>query len=161
MDGVIIDIIVIISGIIFYAFLCLVYLLRAFKQNKLEIILAPIFSLLLVPFLACFIENILNGSDIYRLITLVPMIVYLSYDLWYRLLTKKKPVHHPKKWPLGLVVYLILLQAGAISLNWYGFLVSQFYGRSLIVCFFIMLGFFGFYQGRYNKRLKADKEVNK
>jgi hypothetical protein len=154
MVNVLIDILVLISGVTFYALLCMVYILRAFHQDKIEIMMAPIFSLLLIPFSALFIASLLFGSDIYRLMALGPMLIYLIYDLWYRLLSKKKPVHHPKKWPLDLIVYLILLQAAAISLNWYGFFISQFYGRVLVACYFIMLGFFGFYQARYNRRMK-------
>ncbi|MCG7844507.1 MAG: hypothetical protein MIO90_03650 [Methanomassiliicoccales archaeon] len=154
-NAALIDVLVIASGVVFYAFLCFVYLLRAFGKDKLELLMAPVFSLLLFPFTALFIANLLVRDDIYRLITLVPMLLYLLYDLWYRLLSKKKPVHHPKKWPLGLVVYLILLQIAAVSLNWYGFLVSQSYGRGLIACYFVMLGFFGVYQRRYNKRMRA------
>lgn len=157
MDEVLIDNLVIISSIIYYLFLCLVYLLRAFERDKEELILAPIFSLLLVPFVALWILNLLNGSEIGRLITLLPIIIYLIYDLWYRLITKKKPHHHPDRWPLGLLLYLILLQVGSIGLNWYGFIVSKFDGLMLVICYFIMLGCFSFYQYRYNKKKKAGK----
>jgi hypothetical protein len=155
MDEVLIDNLVIISSIIYYLFLCLVYLLRAFERDKEELILAPIFSLLLVPFVALWILNLLNGSDIGRSITILPIIIYLIYDLWYRLITKKKPHHHPDSWPMGLIVYLILLQVGSIGLNWYGFIISKFDGMILVICYFIMLGCFGFYQNRFNKRKKA------
>jgi nicotinamide riboside transporter PnuC len=83
------------------------------------------------------------------------MIVYLVYDLWYRAITKKKPYHHPDKWPAGLIVYLILLFIGSIGLNWYGFLVSELYGEMLVAAFFIMMSSFGYYQYRYSKRKKA------
>jgi len=155
MDQAVLDGAVVVFAIVYYAFLCAVYLLRAFEYSRAELWLAPVFSLLLIPFIGAFIANILNGSDVYRPITIVPIIAYLAYDLWYRLLTKRKPVHHPKKWPAGLIVYLILLQAGSIGLNWYGYLVSKMYGQLLVACYFIMLGFFGFYQGRHNKRTKA------
>ncbi|MCG7844019.1 MAG: hypothetical protein MIO90_01145 [Methanomassiliicoccales archaeon] len=118
MSNSLIDILVVLSGVTFYALLCFVYLIRAYGQDKIEIMMAPVFSLLLFPFIALFIASLLGGSDLYRLIVLVSMLTYLIYDLWYRLLSKKKPVHHPKKWPPGLIVYLILLQAAAISLNW-------------------------------------------
>ena len=157
MDEVLIDTLVFVSSIIYYLFLCLVYLLRAFERDKEELMLAPIFSLLLVPFVALWILNLLNGSKIGRLITMLPIIIYLVYDLWYRLLTKKKPRHHPDRWPMGLIVYLILLQVGSIGLNWYGFIISKFDGMILVICYFIMLGCFGFYQNRYNKRKKASK----
>ena len=157
MDEFLIDNLVVFSAIIYYAFLCLVYLFRAYERDKLELMFVPIFSLLLVPFVTLWILNLLNGSDIGRLITGLPIIIYLVYDLWYRLITKKKPQHHPDRWPIGLIVYLILLQVGSIALNWYGFLVSQAYGRALIISYFVMLGCFGFYQNSFNKKKKAIK----
>jgi hypothetical protein len=157
MDETLIDNLVVFSAIIYYLFLCLVYLFRAYGRDKQELTLAPVFSFLLVPFVALWTLNLLNGSDIGRLITMLPIIIYLVYDLWYRLITKKKPQHHPDRWPVGLIVYLILLQIGSIALNWYGFLVSKFYGNLLIICYFVMLGCFGFYQNRYNKRKKLTK----
>jgi hypothetical protein len=159
VDEILIDNLVIFSAIIYYAFLCIVYLLRAYERNKLELLLAPIFSLLLIPFVTLWTMNLLNRSDSGRLITGLPIIIYLVYDLWYRLITKKKPQHHPGHWPGGLIVYLILLQIGSIALNWYGFLVSKFYGYVLILSYFSMLGCFGFYQNRYNTRKKASNNV--
>lgn len=152
------DYMVMLSSFIFYAMLCLVYLLRAYERPRAELALAPVFSLLLIPFSALEILNLVNRSDQYRLIVLVPIIIYLIYDLWYRLLTRKKPVHHPKKWPTGLIIYLVLLQAGCIGVNWYGYLVSKMHGMALVVSYFIMLGFFGFYQGKHNKRLKSAQQ---
>ena len=157
IDEILIDDLVVFSTVIYYAFLCLVFLLRAYERDKQELMLAPIFSFLLVPFFALWILNLLNGSDTERLITGLPIIIYLIYDLWYRLITKKKPQHHPDRWPIGLIVYLILLQIASIALNWYGFLVSQFKGRMLVISYFVMLGCFGFYQHRHNKRKKASK----
>ena len=157
MDEILIDNLVVLSTIIYYLFLCLVFLLRAYGRDKQELMLAPIFSLLLIPFVTLWIINLLNGSSVGRLITGFPIIVYLVYDLWYRFITKKKPLHHPKRWPVGLIVYLILLQIACIALNWYGFLISQFTGRILVICYFVMLGCFGFYQNRHNKRKKPIK----
>jgi len=129
-------------------------LLRAHERDKLELLLAPLFSILLVPFIALYIANIVSGIDIGRLITLFPIVIYLIYDFWYRLLTRKKPQHHPDHWPIGLIIYLILLQVGSIALNWYGFLVSKLYGYVLIISYFIMIGCFGYYQNKYNKGKK-------
>jgi len=156
VNEVLIDNLVVFSAIIYYAFLCIVYLLRAYECDKLELMFAPIFSFLLVPFVALWTLNLLNASDSGRLIAGFPIIIYLVYDLWYRLITKKKPQHHPDRWPIGLIVYLILLQIGSIALNWYGFIVSKFYGNMLIIGYFVMLGCFGFYQNKYNKRKKAN-----
>lgn len=152
IDEVIIDNLVFVTAVIYYAFLSIVYILRAYEKDKQELMLAPIFSLLLIPFVVLWILNLLNEGGIERLIAGFPIIIYLFYDLWYRLITKKKPQHHPGHWPIGLMVYLILLYIGSIALNWYGFIVSKFYGNTLIICFFIMLGCFGFYQYKYKKR---------
>jgi nicotinamide riboside transporter PnuC len=85
----------------------------------------------------------------------------LVYDLWYRLITQKKPYHHPDRWPVGLVVYLVLLFIGSIGLNWYGYLMSRFYGNMLVIAFFIMMGSYGYYQYTYNKRRKAKNSQKK
>ena len=154
MDGVLIDNLVILSALAYYAFLCVVYLLRAHERDRLELMLAPVFSLLLIPFAALWIANLLIGSSLGRLIAGLPIIIYLVYDLWYRLITRKKPQHHPDRWPVGLIAYLILLQVASIALNWYGYLVSEFNGKMLVVAYFIMIGFFGYYQYRYNKAKK-------
>jgi len=157
MDQALLDNIVVLFAIVYYAFLCLVYLVRAFGKDKLELAMAPAFSVLLGPFAILWVVNIVNGAGSSRLVTLLPMIIYLVYDLWYRLLTRKKPVHHPKKWPAGLVIYIVLLNIGSIGLNWYGYLVSKMDGNALVASYFVMLGFFGFYQGRYNERKKAEE----
>lgn len=150
MDGILIDKLVIFFAVIYYAFLVMVYLVRAHNHSGLELKMAPIFSLQLAPFSILWLLNFLNG-DIGRIISLTPIIVFLLYDLWYRLITRKKPVHHPERWPIGLIVYLVLLFAGSIGLNWYGYLMSDFIGRMLVVAFFVMMGSFGYYQYRYNK----------
>jgi len=151
MDQVLIDNLVIFFALGYYAFLVIVYLVRAHNLSDLELKLAPIFSIQLVPFSILWMLNIL-GEDTGRIISMTPIIVYLLYDLWYRLITRKKPVHHPDKWPVGLIVYLILLLIGSIGLNWYGFIMSDFYGNILVVSFFVMMGSFGYYQFRYRKR---------
>jgi len=52
IDEILIDNLVVFSAIIYYLFLCLVYLLRAYERDKQELMLGPIFSFLLVPFVA-------------------------------------------------------------------------------------------------------------
>jgi hypothetical protein len=154
MDAVLIDNLVIFFAVVYYAFLVIVYLVRAHNLSDLELKMAPIFSIQLVPFGILWVLNILKG-DISRIISMTPIIVYLLYDLWYRLITRKKPVHHPDRWPVGLVVYLVLLFSGCIGLNWYGFLVSDFYGNMLVIAFFIMMSSYGYYQYQYRKGKKA------
>jgi len=150
-----VDGLVILFAVVFYAFLCLVYIIRGLGKDKLELSLATAFSVQLVPFAILFGAVVVFGAGIPRMMAILPILAFLAYDLWYRLLTKKKPVHHPKKWPAGLIVYLILMQAGAIGLNWYGYLVSKMHGTLLVACYFIMLGCFGFYQGRHSQKMTA------
>jgi hypothetical protein len=147
----VVDYLVIFFALVFYAFLIVVYLLRARQLEAMEWKLSLPFSLQLIPFTLLWVVNLLMGSDLGRLVAELPIIIYLSYDLWYRLITQKKPYHHPKRWPIGLAIYLLLLFIGSIGLNWYGFLVSDIFGNILVVCFFIMMGSYGYYQYRYNK----------
>ena len=155
MDGVLIDDLVVFFALVYYAVLIIVYLLRAHELTELEWKMGPVFSALLIPFALLWVVNLIIDNDSGRLITGLPIIVYLVFDLWYRAITRKKPHHHPDRWPVGLVVYVLLLLIGSIGLNWYGFLVSPFDGNMLVVAFFAMMGSFGYYQYRYNKKKKA------
>ena len=154
MNGVFIDYLVIFFALVFYALLIVVYLLRAY-QSELEWKLNTVFSLQLIPFTLLWVVNIFISNDSGRLVVGLPIIIYLVYDLWYRLITRRKPHHHPDRWPIGLIIYLMLLFLGSIGLNWYGYLVSNFYGIILVVSFFIMISSFGYYQYKYNKSRKA------
>jgi len=155
MDGVLIDDLVVFFALVYYAVLIIVYVLRAHELTEMEWKMGPVFSALLIPFALLWVVNLTIDNDSGRLITGLPIIVYLVYDLWYRAITRKKPYHHPDRWPVDLVVYVLLLLIGSIGLNWYGFLVSRFDGNMLIVAFFVMMGSFGYYQYRYNKKKKA------
>jgi hypothetical protein len=155
MDGVLLDNLVVLFALIYYAFLSAVYLIRANERSELELRLAPVYSLLLIPFISLLALSVLSGQDVARPIALLPIVVYFIYDFWYRLVTRKKPVHHPKKWPRELMIYLLLLMVGSIGLNWYGYLISKFYGNILVAAFFVMMGFFGYYQYRYGKSIAA------
>ena len=152
MNSALLDNFVVFFALVFYAFLFVVYFLRARELSKFELKLRVAFSVQLVPFTSLWILNLLVGNDSGRLIAGLPIIIYLVYDLWYRLLTKKKPHHHPKRWPLGLVIYLLLLFMGSIGLNWYGYLMSKFYGNMLVIAFFIMMSSYCYYQYSYNKK---------
>jgi hypothetical protein len=154
MDSVLLDNLVVFFGLVFYALLCIVYILRARELARLEWKLSPVFSVQLVPFVSLWVLNIYLGNDSGRLLTMLPVIVYLAYDLWYRLLSGKKPYHHPEHWPPGLIVYLALLLVGSIGLNWYGYLVSRLYGSGLVIAFFAMMSCYGYYQHSYSKKLK-------
>jgi len=151
VNGVLIDNLVIFFALVYYAVLVIVYLLRAHELTEMEWKMGPVFSVLLIPFASLWTLNLIIGNDSGRLITGLPIVVYLVYDLWYRAITRKKPHHHPDRWPVGLVVYVVLLFIGSIGLNWYGFLVSQFYGNILVVAFFVMISSFGYYQYRYRR----------
>jgi len=155
MDGVLIDNLVIFFALVYYAALIIVYLLRAHELTEMERKMGPVFSAQLIPFASLWVVNFIISNDSGRLITELPIIIYLVYDLWYRMITRKKPPHHPDRWPVGLIVYVLLLFIGSIGLNSYGFLVSYFDGTMLVVAFFVMISSFGYYQYRYNKRKKA------
>jgi hypothetical protein len=158
MDAVLMDNLVVFFALVFYAFLFTVYLLRARELSKLEWKLSPVFSALLVPFVSLWVLNLIIGNDSGRLLSGLPIIAYLSYDLWYRLITRKKPYHHPERWPPGLIVYLLLLFMGCIGLNWYGYLMSQLYGNMLVIAFFVMMSSYGYYQYSYNKKRAVEKK---
>lgn len=155
MDGVLIDSLVVFFALVYYTVLVIVCLLRAHVLTEMERKMGPVFSALLIPFASLWVVNLALGNDSGRLVTGLPIIIYLVYDLWYRMITQKKPHHHPDRWPAGLFVYVLLLFIGSIGLNWYGFLVSSFNGAMLVVAFFVMMSAFGYYQYRYKKKEKA------
>ena len=119
-------------GVIFYSLTVIVFILRAYEKSDQELKLKYIFSLQIIPFTVLTTLSVYQ-NQIRKAITLVPMLVFLVYDYWYRIHTEMKPLHHPDKWPRELVVYIVLLYAGSIGLNWYGFLVSDQYGMILVV----------------------------
>jgi hypothetical protein len=160
MDAGLLDNLVVFFALVFYAFLFVVYVLRACELSRWEWKLRIAFSVQLVPFTSLWVVNLLIGNDSGRLLAGLPIIIYLVYDLWYRLITRKKPYHHPDRWPVDLVVYLLLLFIGSIGLNWYGYLMSRFYGIMLVIAFFIMMSSYGYYQYTYNKRKKANNIQN-
>lgn len=145
-------------GLIYYALLVTVFILRAFEKSQQELRLKYVFSAQLIPLTFLFIAHLVSQNQIRQSITLIPILVFLVYDLWYRVLTKKKPVHHPEKMPRELIIYLVLLMLGSIGLNWYGYIVSETYGRILVAAFFVMMGAYSLYQYRYNKKKRIDNE---
>ena len=151
MDQALVDNLVMFFALAYYLLLVIVYVLRAHEKSRLEIRLGPLFSAQLIPFIGLWAVNLITGLNVSRLVALTPIIVYLLYDLWYRAITQRKPVHHPEHWPFELKVYLLLLIVGSIGLNWYGYIVSELYGRTLVCSFFVMMSFFIYYQYMHNK----------
>ena len=146
MDQAFIDDLVFFFTLTYYLLLVVVYVLRAHEKSSMEMRLGPLFSAQLIPFIGLWALNLANGLDVSRLAALTPIIAYLLYDLWYRQVTRRKPVHHPERWPFELKVYLALLMVGSVGLNWYGYIVSKLYGSTLVCAFFVMMGSFGYYQ---------------
>lgn len=161
MDEVLIDNLVVFFALVYYTVLVIVYLLRSHELTEMEWKMSPVFSLLLIPFASLWALNLIIGNDSGRLMTGLPIIVYLTYDLWYRTITRRKPHHHPDHWPIGLIVYVLLLFIGSVGLNWYGYVVSNFFGNMLVVAFFVMMNSFGYYQYGYKKKKKARYDRNR
>ena len=159
MDAALLDNLVVFFAFVFYTFLFIVYILRARELSTLEWKLRIAFSVQLIPFASLWVLNLCIGNDSGRLLAGLPIIIYLAYDLWYRLLTKKKPYHHPERWPRGLIVYLTLLFMGSIGLNWYGYLISKLYGFMLVIAFFIMMSSYGYYQYMYSKKKVGESQT--
>jgi hypothetical protein len=142
MEAALLDHLVVFFALVFYAFLFVIYFLRARELSEFEFKLRIAFSVQLIPFTSLWILNLLVGNDSGRVLAGLPIIIYLVYDL-YRALTRKKPLHHPKRWPPSFIIYLLFLFRGSIGLNWYGYLMSRFYGLMLVIAFFIMLSSYG------------------
>ncbi len=155
METSLIDSLVFYFSIIFYALLFIIYILRAHELSEIEWKLSPVFSAQLVPFASLWVLNYLFGNDPLRLLAVLPIIIYLIYDLWYRAVSGKKPYHHPDRWPSGLILYILLLLIGCVGLNWYGYLISKFFGNILVISFFVMMTSFSYYQYRYKNRDKT------
>jgi len=159
MDGKLIDSLVVLFALIYNIILIIVFVLRAHERERLEWKFGYVFNGLLIPFTALWLFNLLIGSDIGRLITGMPVILFIVYDLWYRTLTKKKPFHHPDRWPIGLKVYLILFNIGSILLNGYAFLVSLLYGYLVLASYFSVYAAFGYYQYTHKKKKRANENL--
>jgi len=152
MDQALVDNLVMFFALAYYLLLIIVFVLRAREKTRIEIRLGPLFSALLVPFVGLWAMNLMDGFNVRRLIALTPLIMYLVYDLWYRQITRRKPVHHPEQWPLELKIYLLLLMVGSVGLNWYGFIISETYGSILVWSFIVMMGSYSYYQYMHSKR---------
>lgn len=153
LDGNLIDELMVLCSLIYNIVGILIFVLRAHKRKQLEFKLGPVFNALLIPFSFFWVFNLITAKNSGRLITGIPIIIFLAYDLWYRAITDKKPYHHPKNWPIGLYAYVLLYQISGIMLNGYSFLVSLIYGYIVLTSYFGSLVAYGYYQYKYKKEM--------
>ena len=151
VDGNIIDSVMVLCTLIFNFCLIVVFMARAHQHDKLESVTGYVVNLLMVPFIILWVLNLLGGRDVGRLITGLPIILFLVDDFWYRTLCRKKPKHHPARWPVHLYLYLVLYLVGGMLLVGYVFLVSLFYGFIVLAFFYCSLAAYGYYRFRYKK----------
>ena len=142
-------------SLLFNIVMILAFVFRGQRRTQTEAKLGPVSNLLLIPFSILWLLNLLGDSDLGRLITPFPAIVFLAYDLWYRTATRRKPQHHPEHWPIGFYIYLLLYVAGGIMLNVYAFLVSLPYGFIVLSSYYGSLMAYGYYQYRHKKFKKS------
>lgn len=64
-------------------------------------------------------------------------------DLYYRVITSKKPFHHPQKMPRALILYIVLLNAGQIAGNGYAFLFDYTWGQIVLLSYLAGLAVYG------------------
>lgn len=151
-----VDYAVIVFALIYNLLIILVFILRANELYEKEERIGPIFDLLLIPFLLLLFLNILNLSDTGRIGTIIPMVVYLLYDIWYRQITSKKPKHHPKKMPKELLLYIVLFYFAGMAITGYTFIVARLFGYIVLIVFMLSIVAYFYYQISYNKRKHAN-----
>ncbi len=154
VDGNLVDALMVLCSFIYNIAGILIFVLRANERKQLEAKLGPVFNILLIPFSLFWVYNLISGRDSGRLITSIPIIIFLAYDLWYRTFTDKKPYHHPKHWPIGLYAYLLLYQLSGIMLNGYSFMISLLYGYIVLASYFGSLAAYGYYQYKHKREVK-------
>ena len=150
-----IDQIMVVTSLLFNVIIVFIFMFRAYDRPDQERTLGFVFSALLIPFSYVWVTNMMSGRDWGRLITGFPVLVFLIYDFWYREVARKKPRHHPDRWPLGLYLYLFLYLIGGMVLNGYAFFVSMNYGYIILVTYLCSLGAYGFYQYKHKKSKKT------
>lgn len=162
VDQNLLDISIIIFALIYNLLIILVFIFRATEQYSKEERIGPIFVLLIIPFLLLLFGNLMNGSDIGRIGTIIPMLTYLLYDIWYRQITRQKPKHHPEKMPKELIIYIILFYFAGMAITGYAFIVSKMYGYIVLTTFMLSIVAYFYYQISFNKRKKliSNYEIN-
>jgi hypothetical protein len=153
--SLIIDNLVVLFSLLFNIDMIFVFVFRGQRRTQSEAKLGPVSNLLLIPFSILWLLNLLSNSDLGRLITSFPVIIFLAYDLWYRTATKRKPQYQSENWPLGRYIYLLLYVIGGIMLNGYAFLVSLPYGFVVLSSFCGSLIAYGYYQYSHEKFEKS------
>jgi len=141
----------VLCAFIFNLCIIVVFMARAHQRDRLESGVGYVVNLLLVPFVILWVLNLLSGHDDGRLITGMPILLFLVDDFWYRTLCRKKPKYHPARWPVHLYLYLVLYLVGGMLLVGYVFLVSLFYGFIVLTFFYGSLAAYGYYQYRLKK----------
>jgi hypothetical protein len=164
LNEYLIDQIMVVASFLFNVIILFIFILRAYERPDQERMLGFVFSVLFFPFTYVWVTNLVRGRDLGRLITGFPVLVFMIYDFWYREVAKRKPRHHPDRWPLGLYLYLLLYLIGGMILNGYAFFVSMNYGYLILVSYYCSLGAYGLYQYKHNKSKKlasASKSILK
>ena len=155
MVNVVVDGLTVVFSLVFNVVMILVFVFRGQGRTRLEERLGPVTNLLLIPFSALWLFNLLSNSDVGRLITSFPVMIFLGYDLWDRTVAQKKPKRHPENWPVELYIYLLLYLIGGIVLNGYAFLAALPYGIAVLSSYYGSLIAYGYYQRKHN-RLRAE-----
>ena len=151
-DQNIIDISIIVFAFIYNILIITIFILRANEWYSYEEKIGPFFDSLFIPFSILFIFNIANHTDLGRVGTIIPMILYLLYDIWYRQLNKRKPRHHPEKMPKMLILYIFLFYFAGMAITGYTFIVSKTYGYFILLIFMCSIGAYFYYQIKYSKK---------
>ena len=149
-----IDGLMVLFALVYNVCISLVFIFRALERERLESLLGYIVNLLLIPFTFLWSLNFLGGRDSGLLITGMPIIIFLVYDLWYRTIRGRKPKHHPKRWPVELYIYFFLFLFGSTLLVGYAFLVSLLQGFIVLALYYASLASYAYYQYKYKKHKK-------
>ena len=144
----------IVFALVFNGTNVVVFVGRAHGIKQLQKVAGYMMNALIGPFSLLWILNLLNGSESSRLITGLPIILFIAYDMWYRTLTQEKPTHHPRKWPIRLYIYLMLWLIGGMMLVGYAFIVSLSYGYMVLALYYGSLAAYGYYRYKFKKTQK-------
>ena len=156
VDGAMIDGFMVFFALVYNACITMIFLARAVERYRLEMYVGYVVTLLLLPFAILMGLNLSGGRESGLLITGTPIIIFLAYDLWYRTLRGRKPIHHPEgRWPVELYAYLVIYLIASILLVGYAFLVSLTKGFAVLATFYMSLAAYGYYQYRHRKGSKS------